>query len=516
MRTDRSVLARSFRIVLAALVAALVAGGGFGCTGTHGRGVWSPGPNDVDARTAGSRKRRREARAPESKTRFRIRELVVEALAHNRTVAQARVNALVSGTFEREARAALIPTVGARGTYTRVDEPPSVNAPELGTSFTTGPKRRWDFGLTADFPIFGFGRHFHAYKAAAWARRSSEADRAASEADVATAVTAAGFDLLEGYRAIDAAAANEKALQRQVRDSDALLSAGRVTKAALLDAQVAHDSAIRDRERLEAAVPILRMRLNVLLGRPADAAIEVADEPIRRAPVWKTKALVNAALAKRPELHAARLAVSASERSQRAARARELPELRGQLGWDATDSRFANPKERVTLLLSVDIPIFTAGARPARLRRAEHESDLARIRLRELEAQMYTEVADALRRVQQNYKDIAVAKRSIERSEESQRIQSEKFSQGRATSREVLDATATLRAARFAHIRALYDYNVALYELHRARGGDPRGHPFAAVDRAVLARAGTAMHSNSRNGTVMSGTPQESGEEINR
>jgi len=339
--------------------------------------------------------------------------------------------------------------------------------------------------VTADFPIYGFGRHFHAYKAAALSRQRSEADRAVAEADIATAVTAAAFDLLEGYRAIDAALANERAFERQVQDAQALLDAGRVTRAALLDAQVAYDSAVRERERLEAAIPILRMRLNVLLGRPAELPIEVVDEPIQRAPVWKAEGLADAALARRPEMQAARFAVASSERNREAVRGRELPEVRGQLGWDITDSRFTNPEERVTFVLSLDLPIFTAGARPARIRRAEHESDLARIRLRELEAQLRTEVVDALRRVEQSYKDIAVARRSIERSEESQRIQAEKFSQGRATSREVLDATATLRAARFSYVRALYDYNVALYELHRARGGDPREHPFQEVDEAV-------------------------------
>ena len=74
--------------------------------------------------------------------------------------------------------------------------------------------------------------------------------------------------------------------------------------------------------------------------------------------------------------------------------------------------------------------------------------------------------------------DIAVARRSIEKAEESLRIQREKFATGRATSREVLESTALVTNTRFTHIRALYSYNIALRELHRVRGADPRQPPF--------------------------------------
>ena len=51
--------------------------------------------------------------------------------------------------------------------------------------------------------------------------------------------------------------------------------AGRVTKASLLESQVQYDVAVRDREKLESIVPIRRIVLNSLLGRPVDAPIDV-------------------------------------------------------------------------------------------------------------------------------------------------------------------------------------------------------------------------------------------------
>ena len=59
---------------------------------------------------------------------------------------------------------------------------------------------------------------------------------------------------------------NEASFLQQVKDSEALLEAGRVTRSALLEAQVIHDNAKREREKAESLVPIKRMTLNEILG----------------------------------------------------------------------------------------------------------------------------------------------------------------------------------------------------------------------------------------------------------
>jgi outer membrane protein len=417
-----------------------------------------------------------------AKARITVQEAVAEALAHNRGVLQARLGVAIGGTYEREARSALLPNVSAQGSYSRVDKAPQAVAPELGTSFTVGPKEVWSFGLNMNFPIYGFGRYLNAFRASVLSRKGEEARRDTVESDIAAAVTAAAFDLLAGIRAVDVAISDEEAFAQQVRDSQALLDAGRVTRSALLEAQVEHDRAIRTRERLQSAIPILRMTLNTLLGRDPHAQIDVVDAPVTRPPIWQPGALEDEAVIRRAELRAARLDVAAAERDLKAAIGRELPELRGNLSYDTSDNRFSNPKDRTTLLLTLDIPVFTGGGRGARIQRARYELDVSRLALRDLEAQVRNEIASRYREADEAYRDIAVAQRSIERSEESLRIQREKFQNGRATSREVLDSTALVTEAKVAYLRALYSYNVAIQELHRARGGDPRQNPFQELE----------------------------------
>lgn len=408
-----------------------------------------------------------------------ITAAVTEAIAHNRTVQQARLNVAIGIDDTQEARAALIPNVRVLGTYSVVDQPRQILTG--GAPITTAPDDVFAFAATLDFPIFAFGRHLNTWRAAQLAQHGAESTQRAIEADTAAAVTAAAFDVLETIQAIEVARSNEEALAQQVTDAQAQLAAGSVTKVAVLEASVEHDAAKRTREKLESLVPIRKMTLNKLLGRPASGPIEVQDAPDLRAPIWQLEPLVEEALDTRPEIRAARLQVASAERTLQATIGQELGEIRGNLAWDTDNNPFRAPSDQMNLLLTFDVPVFTGGARTARIRRARHQLESLTIVVRDIEADVRTEVAQSYRAAIEAYRDIGVARSAVERQEESVRIQQEKFRNGRATSREVLDSVALLRNARFELVNATYSYNVALHELVRARGADPRSDPFAEI-----------------------------------
>lgn len=416
-----------------------------------------------------------DIRAKPRPTVLTVEAIVDEALQANRTVLQARLDSLVGITQQDESRARMIPNIGWSGSFTAQDKAQGFIIPGTG-AFQSAPTEVFQQNFFMDFPIYGFGRWANDYRASRLRAKQMDAVREATESDIAAAVTAAAFDLLTVQRGIAVAFDQEKAFERQMRDSQALLDAGRATKDAVLDATVEFEAARRDREKLQSLVPINRMFLNQLLGRPPHDPIEVVDAPSTAAPTWRREEVELQALARRAEVRAARLAVAAAEKDVKVAVARELPEFRGLVNWFDTDNPFI-VDQIWSFQLSLNIPIFTGGARFARMKRARYNAESARIQLRDLEDQIRTEVARVYRDVVEQYRDLAVAARSIERAEESLRIQREKFNQGRATSREVLLATAQRSETKIAYVRSLYAYNIALRELHRASGADPRIAP---------------------------------------
>jgi outer membrane protein len=411
--------------------------------------------------------------APERADRITVAEAVHESLLQNRAVITSRVNAAIAATNRREALGFMIPNVRLTGEYRWQNEAPSFGSGGSST-IVTGVTEQWQGEIAASAPIFAFGRYLNSFRAAKLAEGAAVARQQVTEADIAATVTAAAFDLLETIQQIDVARANEEALQRQVADSEALL-----------ESQVQFDTARRERERLESLVPIRRIVLNVLLARPVDTPTEVVDQRITDAPTWTLEQAEREALGARPELRAADLELASLQKGYKAAVAAELPEFRGILGYSKTDNPFVSPDNPVTFRFTFDVPVFQGGSGLARIERSRYEVDLARIRRRDLEAQVRREVAEALRQVEETYKDIAVAERSVERQEEALRIRREEQANGRATTREVLDTITTLNRAKFFYVNAIYQYNIALRELHRARGGDPRAEPSASPPESL-------------------------------
>ncbi|MHC4339776.1 MAG: TolC family protein, partial [Planctomycetota bacterium] len=191
--------------------------------------------------------------APQYERTITVEQAVAESLRHNREVALARVNEAIAGTFRKEALSAMLPFVGGRADLTRRDNPQGVNTPS--GSFVVGPKDQIDASVFMEFPIFAFGKYLNGYRAAKLAEQQAGADTETSESDIAAAVTAAAFDLLETQSGVVVAQDNEEAFEQQVKDAKALQDAGRVTAEAVLEAEVQHDVARRSREKLQSLVP---------------------------------------------------------------------------------------------------------------------------------------------------------------------------------------------------------------------------------------------------------------------
>jgi len=419
----------------------------------------------------------------ERPTKISVHGAVLEALTYNWQILIAREQETIAKYGADEAKSFMLPSLTGGVRYDRLaTQTSAVFAPPdsgIETTFPTSPIDQFNAEIRADFPVFASGRYLYSYRSAKLSAQGASQDRAATEMDVAELVTSAAYDLQLTIALVEVALENELAFERQVKDSRSQFDAGRVTKEAVLEAEVEHLNAVRIRERQESLVPIQAMVLNRFLGRESDAPIEIVDEPINEQPTWDEANVLETALAGRPEINSARLGLEAAEKNSKAVWGGEAPELRGSFGWTATDNDFQNPKDNGFFGLNLEIPLYRGGGSRARIRSAKRRIEQARIRLRDVEAEVHNEVSLVFREVNEEYKDIRVAERSVELQTEALRIQRRKFENGRATSRDVLTSTSVLTEAKVAAVSALYDYNVALMKLHRVRGADPRDAPQA-------------------------------------
>jgi outer membrane protein TolC len=404
-----------------------------------------------------------------------IRDAVLESLENNRVVLIFIEQEGIARANTALAKSDLLPSFAANLNYERLSEQFENTIGPVKVPL--GPQDQWNFAISADFPIYSFGRYLNAYRAAKLAQAGTTADRKAAENDIAEAVTAAAFDYLETKALVEVAMQNAEALSQQLKDARAQQAAGRVTLADVLDAEVEHSNAVRVHERLISLVPVRRKVLNRILARPVDYPTDLDDQRLSTEPTWTLEEIEAQALVARPELESGRMAVASSEKQVKAVRGLLYPELRGNIAFTATDNDFRSPQDLGIFGLDLQIPIWLGGANRARLRRAKREAEQSRIAYADLEAQVQTEVAEAHRDIVEDFKDIAVAQKTVEQSEESLRIQQRKYENGRATNREVLLSTTQLTESRVNLVTSLYAYQVALQRLHRVRGADPRMAP---------------------------------------
>ncbi len=117
-----------------------------------------------------------------------------------------------------------------------------------------------------------------------------------------------------------------------------------------------------------------------------------------------------------------------------------------------------------------EYPIFDGGRITAQTNEQEARLATAQANMRKLWLQIRLDVETALLNVDSARKRVRATQKAIEQSNESFRIESEKYDLGKGSITDVLDAQAAMLDAETNHYRALSDYNIAVAQLGLATG----------------------------------------------
>jgi hypothetical protein len=146
--------------------------------------------------------------------------------------------------------------------------------------------------------------------------------------------------------------------------------------------------------------------------------------------------------------------------------------------------------------VSLRVPIFDGGRRDARRAETASQFRQERVRTNDLHEQVELEVRMALDSLHSAEEQVKVAKRDSRWPRASSRRRGRRYEAGVASSLEVTDAQTRLERARDNHIAALFNHNVARFDLGQATGTilemvqrEPSGETASAShDRAARPR----------------------------
>jgi outer membrane protein TolC len=242
-------------------------------------------------------------------------------------------------------------------------------------------------------------------------------------------------------------------------------------------------------------------RLRTTLHLPADTAIATTPPPPETHEPSESDAL-RTALERRPDIVKARVAVRTAEFNEKVSRNLALPSLalEGSAGVTGLDTSYGDalgdmssasyPNWSVGLSFSVPI-----GNRSARADVAANRliASQARTRLAATEESATLEVRTALRALASALEQLGVTGQGVTAAEVLMDSYLKRQQLGLATTKDVLDVSASLTQARENYTAARADYQVAFTNLRRATG--------ELLDRQGIRLKGNTIASGKRKGT---------------
>lgn len=273
--------------------------------------------------------------------------------------------------------------------------------------------------------------------------------------------------------ALEATLARERATDAAEADA-ALLRAiearARVGEATALDvglARLAAASGVARRTEAEGTERTSRLALSALLGDVDARLAPVGD--LRVAPrSFDADALVQEALASRPELRAAQMVAEAAERQRDLAHAARWPEVDVQIGWlhsfASLETLFNQPEYDALILgASVEIPIRLAW--DGDLRAADAAIEHAQAALRAEELAISIEVRRALADYETARDRLAAREAALVEAAALRQAASQALAQGASTVVELIAAQNAAREAELAYLHAAAEHARALETL---------------------------------------------------
>ncbi len=385
----------------------------------------------------------------------------------NPAIKTARWEQAVAKQQIRQADSALYPRIDLQGGYTAQLESQAI---KVNNEVMETQQPLFAFAsLGVTQTIYDFGRRDSKREQAKAASSVVGSVIRTKEQEAAIQVIEVYFGILEAEKLNITAMDELKTVEEHRRVALALYENGSVTRNDLLQAEVRIASskqkllAVKNRDRN------LRLRLNFLLGLPANQKHELM-EPSREAFASVKPDAAEDRISKRPDLQAIRSQIEVSEYEVKEKKTSFYPELFAKLSVDYLQNDKMREQAIYGGTVGLKINIFDGFASSSALEKAVATRSRIKQQLKQSEEEASLELATAINDVMVSRERIEVARAAINQGEENLRINKIRYQERVGTATEVLDAQTLLTQARAEYYSASYDYQVASARIKKAKG----------------------------------------------
>lgn len=334
------------------------------------------------------------------------------------------------------------------------------------------PASRFDGLLTGSYPLLNMQR-LSALRGAKTGAQVAQANYQAVVQDILASVAQTYFANLRNLRRLDVLDANIARARSLLELARNQLAAGVATQIDVTraEAQVAQ----AEQARLQQVTTLYQSELLLkrILDLESGGQLKLADFQVRRADAALfTFSDEKTAFEKRADYLAAQKALEQTQIDVRSAKFERLPalSLTGTYGYASANFDDNSKQEQWSAGVGLSVPVFDGLRNGANRRIALSRQRAQAARVHNLELQITSELRLALQDAGSRNAQIAVADKNLQLAQEELRLAQQRYRQGVADNREVVEAQNRLAIADDNFVEAVYQYNLSRVELARTRG----------------------------------------------
>jgi outer membrane protein len=342
--------------------------------------------------------------------------------------------------------------------------------------------------VTLDYLIFDFGRREAKVDAATAGKLAAGANFIQANQQVAFNVASGYYNLLTQQQRLEAAQQTLKTAQTTQDAAEAQLLNGRSTLPDVLNARAETSQAVFDLESADGDEKIARVTLTETLGVEPSPNITIdgqKDAPLPDALTMPIDALINRAMADRPELMAQAAEIRAADDAIRSAKSEYLPKIvlsanAAQTSiWPTADyGELGNASQPTwSAALAVEWQIFDGGARKNELAAARSKKRETQDELRDKQDQVTREVWTAYIAFRTALRKQQAAVALLESANSSYSASLEAYKYGVKNLVDVLTAERQLAQARYSSVSARSQLFLEAVDLEFSTGNLLRSQP---------------------------------------
>ena len=389
-----------------------------------------------------------------------------------------------------EAGASRLPSLKLGGSYTRLsDVPPFVQTIPAGTfgpqqqelSFTLSPivLNNYNLRLSLQQPLFTGFRVESSSNIADLNAQATLADFNRDEAELVYSIRNAYWNLYKANEFKKVIDENVDQVKAHLGDVQNMMNQGMATINDVLRVQVQLSNAQLLQIDAKNNVRLAMLSLNNTIGQPLETSIELTslpDSSVRESPGNDLNALVMKAMENRAELKSMQYRVEASEAGVTQAKSGWYPQiyLTGNYYYARPNQRILPTEDRFSdtwdVGITASLDIWNWGTTVSQTQQAQAQLAQSQDALSQLRDGITLEVTQNYLNVGQAKERIGVSDEGVKQAEENYRVTDEKFKLGVALNSDLLDAEAALLQAKWNHIQALVDYELARGRLAKSVG----------------------------------------------